>query len=178
MASPLTAAAASSIASRERLAIATRAPSRARTSATPRPMPLLEAITSATRPSIPRSIHSNVAQPMGYVPGVAPAVPEPDQLSKDLVAAATDIYGAHSSRRALHAKGIWCEATFTATDEVGTPGRAPHFTGDPAPPLVRFSSGSGTPESSAASREARGLAAKLRPEGGDETDMLATTARA
>ena len=40
---------------RERLEIATRAPSRASTSAMPRPMPLLAAITRAVRPSIPRS---------------------------------------------------------------------------------------------------------------------------
>jgi catalase len=115
---------------------------------------------------------------MGYVPTVAPAVPEPDQLSKDLVAAATEIYGEHSSRRALHAKGIWCEATFTATDEAGSLCRAAHFSGDAVPTLVRFSNGSGNPDSDDANREARGLAAKLRPQGGDENDMLATTARA
>src|SRR5436305_3864016 len=112
------------------------------------------------------------------LPILAPAVPEPDQLSKDLVAAATDIYGEHSSRRALHAKGIWGEATFAATDEAGSLCRATQFSGDAVPTLVRFSNGSGNPDSNDASREARGMAIKLRPAGGDETDMLATTARA
>ena len=53
-ASPISAAASSSF-SRERLAIATRAPSRASAAAIARPIPRLAPITSATRPSSPRS---------------------------------------------------------------------------------------------------------------------------
>jgi catalase len=105
-------------------------------------------------------------------------MPEHDQLSEELIAAATAIYGRHSGRRALHAKGIWCAATFTATDQASRLCRAAHFSGEPVPALVRFSNGSGNPESNDANRESRGLAVKLRPEDGDETDMLATTARA
>src|SRR5205814_5337322 len=71
-----------------------------------------------------------------------------------------------------------CEGTFTATDEVRRLSRAAHFSGEPVPALIRFSNGSGNPQTNDAGREARGLAVKLRPEGGDETDMLATTARA
>ena len=118
---------------------------------------------------------------MGYVAVVATAAPrrdEADQLSKDLIAAATDIYGEHAGRRALHAKGVWCEGTFTGTEEVARLSRAAHFSGDAVPVLIRFSNGSGDPQTSDAGREARGLAVKLRPTGGDETDMLATTARA
>jgi catalase len=99
-------------------------------------------------------------------------------LYDELIAAAHAIYGAHSGRRALHAKGSWCEATFTATAEAAQLCRAAHFSGEEIPALVRFSNGSGNPEANDANREARGLAVKLRPEGGDETDMLATTARA
>jgi catalase len=105
-------------------------------------------------------------------------MPEHDRLSEDLIAAATAIYGSHPGRRALHAKGIWCEATFTGSDEGRRLCRAAHFGGEPVPALVRFSNGSGKPDANDAGREARGLAVKLRPEGGDETDMLATTARA
>jgi catalase len=99
-------------------------------------------------------------------------------LYDELIAAAHAIYGAHSGRRALHAKGTWCEATFTATVEATRLCRAPHFSGEEIPALVRFSNGSGNPDANDANREARGLAVKLRPEGGDETDMLGTTARA
>lgn len=112
------------------------------------------------------------------MPQSPPKPDEHDQLSKDLVAAATAIYGAHDGRRALHAKGMWCEGTFTATEEAGRLSRAAPFSGDAVPALVRFSNGSGNPHSNDASREARGMAVKLRPAAGDETDMLATTARA
>ena len=54
--SPWISAAAASIRSAERLAIATLAPSRASEAAIARPIPLLAPITSAVRPSIPRSI--------------------------------------------------------------------------------------------------------------------------
>jgi catalase len=103
---------------------------------------------------------------------------EQDQLFEDLIAATTAIYGSHPGRRAVHAKGIWCAGKFTATDEVKALCRAAHFSGAPIPALVRFSNASGNPDADDAGREARGLAVKLRPEGGEETDMLATTSRA
>ena len=105
-------------------------------------------------------------------------MPEHDQLAEDLVAAATALFGRHSGQRALHAKGIWCAATFTGTDEGRALCRAAHFDGRPTPALVRLSNGSGDPESDDAERQARGLSVKLRPEDGDESDMLATTSRA
>jgi catalase len=103
--------------------------------------------------------------------------PEHDQLSEDLVAAAIAIYGSHSGRRALHAKGVFCSGTFIGTEEGRALCRAAHFDGGPTPALVRFSNGSGDPASDDAERQARGLAVKLRPEDGDETDLLATTNR-
>jgi catalase len=97
-------------------------------------------------------------------------------LYDQLVEAMHGIYGAHAGRRALHAKGTWCEATFTATPEATKLSRAAHLQGDPVTTLVRFSNGSGDPESHDAQREVRGMAVKLRPDDGDETDILATTA--
>jgi catalase len=96
-------------------------------------------------------------------------------LYEQLVDAANAIYGSHPHRRALHAKGTWCEGSFTASAEAGRLCRATHFQGDPVPALVRFSNGSGDPESHDAGRDARGMAVKLRPENGDETDILAVT---
>jgi catalase len=46
------------------------------------------------------------------------------------------------------------------------------------PALVRFSNGSGDPNSNDSQREARGMAIKFRPAGAEETDLLATTSRA
>ncbi len=96
-------------------------------------------------------------------------------LYEQLVEAANGIYGSHPHRRALHAKGIWCEGGFTASPEAGQLCRATHFQGDLVPALIRFSNGSGDPECHDAGREARGMAVKLRPEVGGETDVLGTT---
>jgi catalase len=108
---------------------------------------------------------------LGYGAGVT-------DLYEDLVDAANAVYGSHPRSRALHAKGTWCEGTFTATSDASSLSRAAHLSGARVPALIRFSNGSGDPESHDAVREARGLAIKLRPEGAEETDMLATTSRA
>jgi catalase len=104
-------------------------------------------------------------------------MPEGD-LYEQLVEAMHGLYGVHAGRRAAHAKGVWCEGTFTATPEAAQMSRAVAFRGDPVTTLVRFSNGSGDPESHDAYREARCVAVKLRPDDGDEMDILATTARA
>jgi catalase len=96
-------------------------------------------------------------------------------LARDLVAAANDIYGTHPRRRALHAKGVWTEGFFTATPEAAKLSSAAHFQAEPTPALVRFSNGSGDPEDHDGKREARGIAVKLRPAEGEETDILGTT---
>lgn len=110
---------------------------------------------------------------LGYGAGVSEG-----ELYEQIVDAANAVYGSHPRSRALHAKGTWCEGTFTASDHAGELSRAAHYDGEPIPALIRFSNGSGDPSSNDAAREARGMAIKLRPEGGEETDLLATTARA
>jgi catalase len=95
-------------------------------------------------------------------------------LYEQLVDTANAIFGAHEHRRAFHAKGFFAEGTFTATPEAARLSRAAHFQGDPVPALIRFSNGGGNPEGHDAQREARGMAVKLRPEGGRDTDILAT----
>jgi catalase len=99
-------------------------------------------------------------------------------LYEDLVDAANAVYGSHPRSRALHAKGTWCEGTFTAADGATKLCRAAHYSGAAVPALVRVSNASGDPNSNDAQREARGMAVKFRPEGAEETDLLATTSRA
>ncbi len=96
-------------------------------------------------------------------------------LYEQIVDAANAIYGAHPHRRALHAKGIWCSGAFTASTEAAAMSRAAHFQGDPVPALIRFSNGSGNPDNHDGQRESRGMAVKLRPSGGEESDILAVT---
>jgi catalase len=102
-------------------------------------------------------------------------MPEGGDLYEQLVDAANAIYGSHPHRRALHAKGTWCEGSFTPTPAAAKLSRAAHFQGQPVSALIRFSNASGDPESHDAGREARGMAVKLRPADGDETDILGTT---
>ena len=97
-------------------------------------------------------------------------------LHARLIEAADGIYGgARDGTRALHAKGAWCEGTFTATPEAAALSTAFHLAGDPVAALIRFSSGPGDPDSDDAEREARGFAVKLRGGDGEEADILATT---
>jgi catalase len=95
---------------------------------------------------------------------------------EQLVGAANAAFGRHRHVRALHAKGTWCEGTFTATPEATRLSRAAHLRGAPVPALIRFSNASGKPESHDAGRDGRGMAVKLRPADGEETDILATMA--
>jgi catalase len=102
-------------------------------------------------------------------------MPEGGDLYEQLVDAANAIYGSHPHTRALHAKGIWCEGTFTATPEAAKLSRAIHLQGQPVGALIRFSNAGGNPESHDGAREARGMAVKLRLANGEETDILGTT---
>ncbi len=102
-------------------------------------------------------------------------MPEKD-LYEQLISAADDLYGgSREGNRALHAKGAWCEGTFTATPEAAALSRAFSFSGEPTAALIRFSNGPGDPEAADAEREARGFAVKLRGADGSEHDILATT---
>jgi catalase len=96
-------------------------------------------------------------------------------LYEQIVEAANELYGSHPRSRALHAKGTWCAGTFTATPEAAELCRAAHFRGDSVPALIRFSNASGDPDSDDWQRDSRGMAVRLRPAVGDETDILAVT---
>jgi catalase len=97
-----------------------------------------------------------------------------DQLAEQLIAAMIDIAGVHSGRRAAHAKGVWCEGTFTATGEATALCRAAALSGAEVPTLIRFSGASGDPEQHDAQRSGGGMAVKLRPKAGDEWDVVTT----
>jgi catalase len=96
-------------------------------------------------------------------------------LYEQIVDAAHGLYGSHPGTRALHAKGTWCAGTFTASPEAAELCRAPHFQGEPTSAMIRFSNGSGDPESDDWQRDARGMAVRFRPSEGDEADILAVT---
>src|SRR5690349_15093690 len=93
-------------------------------------------------------------------------------LHEQLVDAFDAMFGGHAGTRAAHAKGVCCEATFTATPEAASLTRAPHMQGTPVRATVRFSNGSGDPNAPDNAREPRGMAVKFHLEGADETDIV------
>ena len=95
-----------------------------------------------------------------------------DRLAQDLVAAFDALFGERQGVRAAHAKGICCEATFTATPEAAALTRAPHMQGEPVRTTVRFSNGSGDPEAHDSGREPRGMAVKFHLDADRATDIV------
>lgn len=84
-------------------------------------------------------------------------------------------FGAHDGHRALHAKGIHCVGTFTATPEAASLTRAAHMSGTPVPAKVRFSNGGGDPNVPDYVADVRGLAVSFQLPDGKRTDMLNQT---
>jgi catalase len=84
-------------------------------------------------------------------------------------------FGAHDGHRALHAKGIHCVGTFTATPEASELTRAAHMSGAPIPTKVRFSNGGGDPRVPDYVPDVRGLAVSFQLPDGKRTDILSQT---
>jgi catalase len=85
------------------------------------------------------------------------------------------VFGRHSGFRALHAKGILCKGTFTATPEAASLTRASHMQGEPTPATIRFSNGSGNPKHPDYAPDPRGLAVKFYLSDGSRTDIVAVS---
>ena len=84
-------------------------------------------------------------------------------------------FGRHAGSRALHAKGLVCAGTFTATPEAARLTRAAHMQGEPVRATVRFSNGAGDPDLPDYEPDVRGLAVKLYLPDGTRTDISAQT---
>jgi catalase len=84
------------------------------------------------------------------------------------------IHGVQPGFRPVHAKGVVCEGTFTASKEAAALSRAPHFQGSAVPVTVRFSAGAPDPHVPDFSPEAgpQGLAIRFTLPGGDKTDIV------
>lgn len=90
----------------------------------------------------------------------------------EAVDAANRTFGAHPGARALHAKGIVCRGTFTATQSAARLTRAAHMRGEPVPATIRVSNGSGDPASPDYAPDVRGLAVKFELPDGSKTDIV------
>ena len=91
-----------------------------------------------------------------------------------LVAALHDAFGAHHAR-AVHAKGIILEGTFTPTQEARELSSASLFAGAEVPVTVRFSDFTGLPDipDTADGANPRGFGAKFRLPDGSAMDVVA-----
>jgi len=91
------------------------------------------------------------------------------------MAAIESRFGSHSRHRALHAKGVICRATFTATPEAAELTRAGHMSGATVETTVRLSNGSGDPTIPDYEPDVRGLATAFHLPDGTRTDLLSQT---
>lgn len=72
--------------------------------------------------------------------------PQPhNKLAEDLLAALGDVFGLHPGFRAVHAKGLMCQGTFTPGPQAAELTCAPHILRPTTPVVVRFSDFAGVP---------------------------------
>jgi catalase len=96
-------------------------------------------------------------------------------LPEQIVDAIHDINGRHEGTRAVHAKGVLCEGTFTPSPRAAALTRAAHMQGGPIRATVRFSNGGGDPATPDSAKDGRGLAVKLYLDDGTRTDLVTLT---
>jgi catalase len=97
------------------------------------------------------------------------------RLWAEIVDGLNAIYGEHPGNRAVHARGILCAATFTATPEAPHLTKAAHMQGEAVRAHVRFSNAGGDPGTRDGTRDGRGMAVKFYLPDGTTTDISAVT---
>jgi len=104
-----------------------------------------------------------------------PATSNPQQqLFESAVDALNALFGSHPGFRAVHAKGVLCEGTFTPSTDAASLSRAPHFQ-TTVPVTVRFSDFTGIPNIPDTDPNAnpRGLAIRFHLPNGSDADIVA-----
>jgi catalase len=100
-----------------------------------------------------------------------------EDLSEQIIDAIEAIGGRHEGYRAVHAKGTLCAGTFTPSPQAAEVCKAAHFQGGEVRTHIRFSNGSGNPESRDAAQDGRGLAVKFYLSEGGTTDIVCISRR-
>ena len=119
--------------------------------------------------SAPQQTKSSVQQTKSTTPAEPTATPE------QVVEALHGVFGRHRAARAIHAKGIVLDGTFTPSPSAAELSQAPHLQQTPVPVVVRFSNFSGAPTTGDLEPTAspRGMALKFRLPDGSTTDIVA-----
>jgi catalase len=94
-------------------------------------------------------------------------------LPEQAIDAIHTVSGSHPGYRAVHAKGILCKGSFTATPQAAELTSAAHMRGEPVPVTVRFSNGTGNPKHPDYRQDGRGMATKFYLPDGSRTDIVA-----
>jgi catalase len=101
--------------------------------------------------------------------------PQSDKsLAQQIFDVMVQLPGNKPGNRLVHAKGIVCEGTFTATAEAATISRAAQFRGGKVPLTIRFSDAAPDPAIPDSSGDAfpHGMAVRFTPAGGGKTDIV------
>jgi catalase len=93
-------------------------------------------------------------------------------VAAQLVETMWALAGSHPGFRPVHAKGIVCSGTFSASAGARAVSRAPHLQGQAVPTVVRFSNSSGDPNVHDGIPNARALAVKFQLPQGKNADIL------
>ena len=111
----------------------------------------------------------------GYGGVVVIGAGEEKDLAQQIFDTMVQIHGVAAGHRPVHAKGVVCAGTFTATKEGAGLSKAVHFQGVPVGVTVRFSDGSPEPliPDNSANAGPRGMAIRFNLAGGNVTDIVA-----
>ena len=92
-----------------------------------------------------------------------------------MVDALNGVFGRHAGARAVHAKGILLEGTFTPSKAAATVSKAPHLQKKAVPVVVRFSNFAGIPTvpDTDGNASPRGFAIKFKLPDGSDSDIVA-----
>jgi catalase len=103
------------------------------------------------------------------------ATPEP--VIRQIVEAMRTLAGPHPGFRPVHAKGLVCSGTFRASADAPRVTRAPHFTGQSVPTIVRFANANGNPDVHDGVPSVRSMAVKFQLSDGKSADILPTPSK-
>jgi catalase len=99
----------------------------------------------------------------------------PQSVLVELVDTMRALAGAHPGYRPVHAKGIMCSGSFTASAAAKRISRAAHLGGQRVPVIIRFANASGNPEVHDGLPGVRSMAVKFQLGDGKNTDILANS---
>jgi catalase len=109
--------------------------------------------------------------------GVWAAPQDSSDLSQQIFDTMVQLPGNKPGNRLVHAKGIVCEGSFTASKDAAGLSTAAHLSGKKVPVTVRFSDGAANPSIADVSPDAapRGMAIRFILPGDKQTDIVSNT---